>query len=128
MFESVIKLIDWIVEKLSNHVFPFVIVRDYEGGVVFRLGKFLKTLDKGLNWKWPLIDEAHTVMTSIDTFHIHEINITTRDQKTVVIGVAVECQIQDVRKFIIEVNDAISNAHDIARDIVTGKQIGRAHV
>lgn len=119
MFESIIKLIDWIAEKLSNHVFPFVIVRDYEGGVILRLGRYLKTLDKGLNWKWPFVDEANTTLTSIDTFHIHEINITTRDNKTVVIGVAVEYQINDVKKFLIDVNDAISNAHDIARGVVS---------
>ena len=37
---------------------PIVIIREWEGGLVLRLGKFNKSLKKGINIVIPFIDKA----------------------------------------------------------------------
>ena len=67
MFDGILRIIEWLIEKLKDYVSPIVILRCYESGVLLRLGTYKKELKEGINWKIPLIDEAHTIIKTIDT-------------------------------------------------------------
>lgn len=118
MLDGLIRLLEWVGDKWRDYISPFCIIRDYEGGVLMRLGHYKHNLKKGINWKLPIIDEVHTVLISIDTFHIANINVTTTDGKMISIGAIVEFEITDVKKYLIDMNDASSNSHDMARGII----------
>ena len=56
MLDGFIKLLEWIGEKWRDYLSPIIILRDYEAGVLLRIGKYRKNLKVGLNWKVPIID------------------------------------------------------------------------
>jgi regulator of protease activity HflC (stomatin/prohibitin superfamily) len=118
MGDLIIRTLEWLADKWHEYLSPYVILRDYEGGVLLRLGKYKNNLKTGVNWKLPIIDEVHTVITTTNTFHVANVNITTTGGETISVGVIIEYDITDVKKYILDVNEAESNAHDIARGVI----------
>lgn len=118
MIDGLVKLIDWLWEKFSEHLWPVIVIRDYEAGMRLRLGRRIGRLKTGVNWKWPLIDEIHTCLTKPDTFHVSNATVTTADGKTAAFGTIVEYQIVDPEKYLLDYNEALSNMHDFARGSV----------
>ena len=113
------QIFDYVGAKWNEYLAPYVIIREYEGGLVLRLGLFKKELHKGLNWKCPFIDEVHSCSVSVDTFRLININFTTSDGITATVGATVEFDICDVYKFLIEKNEGLSNGKDIAWGIIS---------
>lgn len=118
MLDGVIKLLEWIFEKWTDFLSPIFVVREYEAGVLLRLGKYKKNLEHGVNFKWPLVDEIHTVIKTVDTFHVAAVDITTLDGKQVSVEPIVKFDIIDPKKYILDVNAAADNLHDITRGII----------
>jgi regulator of protease activity HflC (stomatin/prohibitin superfamily) len=118
MFDGILRIIEWLIEKLKDYVSPIVILRCYESGVLLRLGTYKKDLKEGINWKIPLIDEAHTVIKTIDTFHVAAVDITTLDNKQVSVEPIIKFDIVNPKKYLIDTNNASDNLHDIARGII----------
>ena len=118
MGDLIIKTLEWLADKWHEYLSPYVIMRDYESGVLLRLGRYKKNLKTGVNWKLPFIDEVHSVVITTNTFHVANVNVTTTDQKTISVGVIIEYDITDVKKYLLDVNEAESNAHDIARGVI----------
>lgn len=110
----IINTLQWIGDKWTEYLSPYVIIRDYEAGVILRLGKYKHKLKKGLNWKLPLIDEVHTCNCKADTYRITGNDVTTSDGITMTIGIAIEYTIEDEYKWLIQNNDSLTNLHDIA--------------
>ena len=86
--------------------------------LVVKLGTYKKNLKEGINFKIPLIDEVHVVITTIDTFHISPVDITTIDNKQVSVEPIIKFDIIDPKKYLVDVNEAAGNIHDIARGII----------
>jgi regulator of protease activity HflC (stomatin/prohibitin superfamily) len=118
MLDGFIRLLEWLGEKWRDYLAPVFIVRTYEAGVLLRLGKYKKDLTEGVNFKIPFIDEIHTVIRTVDTFHVNPVDITTTDAKQVSVEPIVKFEIIDPKKFILDVNDGASNMHDITRGII----------
>jgi len=109
---------EWIKELLTlfwDYLKFWILVNHYEESVQLRCGKYYRTLTAGLYFKWPFIDYALDVYIKPDTMEIEPLSITTSDGKNISIGLMIEFQITDSRKFKVEVNDALSNMRDIAR-------------
>lgn len=113
------QIFDYVAEKWHEYLAPYVIMRDYEGGVVLRLGRMNRTLKRGFNWKWPLVEEVHSCVVSTDTFRLVNINFTTSDGITATVGATIEFDINDVFKFLIEKNEGLSNGKDISWGIIS---------
>ena len=113
------QVFDYIGAKWNEYLAPYVIIREYEGGLVLRLGEFKKELHKGFNWKCPLIDEVHSCSISTDTFRLINVNFTTSDGITATVGATIEFDVADVYKFLIEKNDGLSNGKDISWGIIS---------
>jgi regulator of protease activity HflC (stomatin/prohibitin superfamily) len=118
MLDGLIKLLEWIGEKWRDYLSPFCIVKEYEKGVLLRLGKYKKGLKVGVNLKLPIIDEIHTCLCKVDTFHVSPVNVTTLDQKQVSVEPIIKFDIVDAKKYLIDTNEAASNLHDISRGII----------
>lgn len=118
MSEGLIRIFEWIAEIWRDYLSPVLVLRCYEGGVLLRLGTYRKNLKEGINFKLPLIDEVHVVITTIDTFHISPVDITTLDNKQVSVEPIIKFDITDPKKYLVDVNEAAGNIHDIARGII----------
>jgi modulator of FtsH protease HflK len=104
-----------------NILRPWVVVSDYEGGVVLRFGIFHKELTPGLNWKLPIADTTIITSTVITTMALRPQTLTTLDDLTVVISAIVKYRIADVRAYLLEIWDSA----DVLNDVTLGaiKQI-----
>jgi len=118
MSEGLIRIFEWIAEIWRDYLSPVLVLRCYEGGVLLRLGTYKRNLKEGINFKIPLIDEVHIVITTIDTFHISPVDITTIDNKQVSVEPIIKFDIIDPKKYLVDVNEAAGNIHDIARGII----------
>jgi len=118
MLDGLIRIIEWLGEKFKDYISPIFILREYESGVLLRLGIYKRNLIAGINFKWPLLDEVHTVIRTVDTFHVAAVDITTLDGKQVSVEPIIKFEIIDPKKYLIDVNQASDNLHDIARGII----------
>lgn len=112
-------MFDWlreIIKALGDHLIPFVVVPAYQNAGVLRLGKYARTLAPGFHWKWPFLEDIYTENIFRTTLALEPQTITTKDDKTVVVGGIVRFRVAEVQPFIIE----IGNQHDLLRDTSMG--------
>ncbi len=104
----------------------FYIVDEAERGVVLRFGKVLDvTVQPGLHWNPPLIDEVNLVNVSELNAKTYENRaMLTTDENIIDIAVTVQYRIQDPAKYVIAVQDpelSLDNASESAiRHVVGG--------
>ena len=61
----------------------FTVINEYERGIVLRLGKYNRELDKGFHWLLPLaIEEALSENVVITTINLNSQSLTDRDWET----------------------------------------------
>lgn len=117
------KLIDLMVTFIHD-ILPFKIVDQWEKGVHLRFGKYLSTIEPGLNWKFPFFDQILTTPVITQTVNLSPQTVTTQDDKSVVLTSIVRYHIYDVRKFLLNVmhaNDVlVDTTQGIIRDLVEG--------
>jgi len=83
----------------------FYQVDQQERGVVLRFGKYLETVQPGLQWNPPLIDEVTTVNTTkVRAVSLREIMLT-QDENIVEVKLSVQYVIDDPAKFVLKVRD-----------------------
>ncbi len=111
-------LFEKVYDLLEEYIFPFKILNQYESGLVLRLGKYHRNLKTGWNWKYPFVEKVQSVFHTTNTFHITNVNVTTKDNKTISVGPIIEYQIIDATKYILDFNEAESNMHDLSRGII----------
>lgn len=108
-----------ILHQIWTHLIPFFIIEEYERGVRLRLGKLVHdNLTPGFHWKIPLADKVLSSIVTTDTLNINNVNITTLDNKTIAVGAVLEFEVVNIKKFIIDINEARTNAHDICRGLM----------
>lgn len=119
------KLIDVLLQFIYD-IIPIYFVKEYNKGVQFRAGKFLKVVEPGLRWKIPFFDtyELKTVVTT--TLSIPTQSLTTKDGKRIVVKAVVKYNIFDVKKFTLDVfdgYDAISDTTQaLAKEIIMERE------
>ena len=112
MFE---RIFDFIA-GFWNVLRPWVVVNDFEGGVILRFGRYYRKLTPGLHWKLPLADNALTTSTVITTMALRPQTLTTRDDLTIVISAIVKYHIADVRAYLLDIWDSA----DVLNDVTLG--------
>lgn len=115
MSDAFTRLAEWIAQ-FWDHMRPWAIVDQFEGGVIFRLGKYARTIEPGWNWKWPLAEIDKTVHTVVTTMSLPPQTVTTNDGKAVVVSCIVKYQIRDVKPYFCQIWDA----GDVLRDVTMG--------
>ncbi len=91
------------------------IVKQYEIGVLFRLGRVIGERDPGLNWIVPFIDQLHRVSLRIVTMPIQSQGIITRDNVSVDVSAVAYFRVTDATKSVIAIEDVDSAINQIAQ-------------
>jgi regulator of protease activity HflC (stomatin/prohibitin superfamily) len=81
------------------------ILREYERGVVFRLGRLIPVKGPGLVIIWPIIDKLVKVSLRVVTMDVPAQDIITRDNVTVKVNAVVYFRVIDPAKAITAVED-----------------------
>ena len=105
------KLVDLLITCAQWFRFC-VIVRDYEGGVCLRWGKFNRMLEPGFHWLWPFgVEEVALCNVVLETRNTQPQSLTTKDGVSLVISTVVTYTVSDPRTYLLGVFDA-SNVID----------------
>ena len=112
-------LLQLFVEFIGLFQF-FTVVDQFERGVILRFGKFNRVINPGLHFMLPLnIDKAIThevVMTARET---DEQSLTTNDGKKIVVSTLVVYTLEDIRKILLEVEEAETVLENYAYGVIT---------
>jgi len=104
--------------------FSIRIIQQYETGVVFQLGRYSRTLQPGLNFIIPVIEDARVVDMRVLTNDIPKQQAITKDNVPVSINGVVYFQVVDAQTAVIKVQSylyAVSQyAQAALRDVVGG--------
>ncbi len=101
-FSGLILVIVLFVYFLSSAI---KILREYERGVVFRLGRIIPIKGPGLVIIWPIIDKLVKVSLRTVTMDVPSQDIITRDNVTVKVNAVVYFRVVEPIKAITEVTD-----------------------
>ena len=115
MFDRLFYAIEFIVQWFS-----FATVVDaYEYGLVLRLGKFNRTLSPGLHFIYPFgVDQVFTENVVQETQSVSTQSLTTKDGKNIIISAVLSYRIKDIRKYMLEVEDAAGVLEDSTYGVV----------
>jgi regulator of protease activity HflC (stomatin/prohibitin superfamily) len=91
------------------------ILKEYERGVVFRLGRIIPVRGPGLVIIWPVIDKLIKVSLRTVTFDVPSQDIITRDNITVKVNAVVYFRVIDPEKAITAVEDFFYATSQIAQ-------------
>src|SRR5512142_1329623 len=104
---SILIVVVVVVLFLMGAALAVKIVRQYEQGVLFRLGRVLGVRAPGLRIIIPLVDIMHRVSLRIVTMPIQSQGIITRDNVSVDVSAVAYFRVVDATKSVI----AIENVH-----------------
>ena len=111
-FMSFLFIIFLVVYFLSSAI---KILKEYERGVVFRLGRIIPVKGPGLVLIWPLIDKLVKVSLRIVTMDVPSQDIITRDNITVKVNAVVYFRVMDPVKAITAIEDFFFATSQIAQ-------------
>lgn len=83
----------------------FYTVDQQERGVILRLGKFTETVQPGLQWNPPLIDDVTILnVTSVRTYD-HRSLMLTKDENIVDVDMTIQYVVSDPKNYVLNVRD-----------------------
>lgn len=91
------------------------ILKEYERGVVFRLGRIIPVKGPGLVIIWPIIDKLVRVSLRTVTFDVPSQDVITKDNITVKVNAVVYFRVMDPIKAITDVEDYFYATSQIAQ-------------
>lgn len=83
----------------------FYTVDQQERGIVLRLGKYLETVQPGLQWNPPLIDEVIKVNTTRIRTYDHRSLMLTEDENIVDVDMTVQYVVADPMMYVLKIRD-----------------------
>lgn len=111
-FMGVLVTVFFIVYFLSSAI---KILREYERGVVFRLGRIIPVKGPGLVIIWPIIDKLVKVSLRTVTMDVPSQDVITKDNISVKVNAVVYFRVMDPVKAITEVEDFYFATSQIAQ-------------
>ena len=111
-FMSFLFILFLVVYFLSSAI---KILKEYERGVVFRLGRIIPVKGPGLVLIWPLIDKLVKVSLRIVTMDVPSQDIITKDNITVKVNAVVYFRVMDPTKAITAIEDFFFATSQIAQ-------------
>ena len=91
------------------------ILNEYERGVIFRLGRVIKTKGPGLIILIPVIDKMKKIDLRIVTLDVPPQDIITRDNVSIKVSAVVYFRVLDSRKAVIEVENFLFATSQLAQ-------------
>ncbi|MBI9009830.1 MAG: slipin family protein [Tenericutes bacterium] len=93
----------------------FTIVKEYQSGVKFRFGKFVKVLKPGIRLVIPIIHEYKKVDLRTITQDVPQQKCITKDNVTITINAVVYYRVFDAKKAVLEVKDCFFAVTQLAQ-------------
>lgn len=109
------KLLD-IILKFVENITPWVVLREYQEGVLLRLGRYRRVMGPGFHLMIPFVDHVDEVVTVWTTFSLPVQTIATKDGRIVIAKGMVKCRVSDAKAYMIDTYDA----KDAMSDTVCG--------
>jgi membrane protease subunit HflK len=81
----------------------FYTVDQQERAVILRLGKYLETVNPGLQWNPPLVDDVSKINVTAVRTHDHSALMLTEDENIVEVGLSVQYLVSNPKDFLLEV-------------------------
>lgn len=91
------------------------IVRPVERGVVERFGKYLKTVDAGIHFIIPFVDNMIMVNTTERMIDVGSQNVITKDKLNAVVDAVIYYRVNNVENSLYQVNDVRSQLTTLAQ-------------
>jgi membrane protease subunit HflK len=101
----------------------FEVLMPYEKGVRVRWGQYHSEVGPGVVWKWSLADDILRDNVVPTTTPLHEQTLTTADGVTCVVRGIVRWRINNVRRLLLEVEDADGAIIDVCHGAITDNVI-----
>ena len=98
-------------------------VDEKERSVVLRFGKYLDTVNPGLHWNIPLVDNVIPVSVTQERQYVSRSQMLTEDENIVELPLSVQYNIKNARDFVLNVKDpelSLKHATDSALRHVVG--------
>ena len=111
------KLIDFLIDMLDK-LMPVFIVNQFDKAVLLRRGIYVKTLDGGMYFKIPFLDEVLTQTYVTTTMNLPAQSLTTRDGKSIVVKAIIKYNIFDVKTLLLETWDAVDAISDTTQGVI----------
>lgn len=97
---------------------PFVVVDQWQGGVILRLGLFRRTATPGFHWKWPFMETAQLYSTVVTTTALDAQSIMAEDRKVYTVEGVVRWRVDDVKPFACDIWDGENVIIDSAKSAI----------
>ena len=109
------RLIDLFIEVID--IFRcWVVVDEFEAGILLRLGKFHREISPGFCFKLFAFDRELIVRTSITTMELRPQSLITKDGTLIVTNAIIKYQVVKAKPFLLEIWDAT----DVLKDVTMG--------
>lgn len=112
---------DWlrkIFDRLLS-IFPrILILTPYEGGIRITLGKYVKRLGAGWYLFWPLIQRIVWMEIQTQVVDLRTQSIRIKDNCDIIVSGAIQYNIKDVKKAIVNVQDIDKAIETLALGII----------
>src|ERR1700741_5632764 len=109
MFEESAKLLVWLISVvlLAVIILPQMvrILREYERGVIFRLGKLLGAKGPGLILLIPIVDRMVRMDLRVVTINVERQEVMTRDNVPVTVDAVVYFRVVDPQAAVVKVEN-----------------------
>ena len=91
------------------------VLKEYERGVIFRLGRCIGAKGPGLIWLWPIIDKMAKVSTRIVAMDVPPQDVITKDNVTIKVNAVVYFRVIEAAKAVIEVENFLYATSQLAQ-------------
>lgn len=106
-------IVDAVLKNLMD-LMPFVIVRDYERGVRWTLGRNPQELKPGPHWRMWLYHSSEVMATVDDVIWLPTQSVITKDEKLVCFRASIGYRVRDVVKHFCSVQDFVESTKVLA--------------
>ncbi len=86
-------------EYIFNQFRFWVIINEWESGILLRRGKLRKKLSAGMYLKLPIFDSVYCQPNRTKELDVSQVNVLTKDRETYTVSVAAHYKIVDVWEF-----------------------------
>ena len=108
----VVILILFVIFILANAI---KILREYERGVIFRLGRLIETKGPGIIFLWPIVDRMVKVSLRTVVMDVPPQDIITKDNVSLKVNAVVYFRVVQAEKAVVEVADYLFATSQISQ-------------
>ena len=111
------KLIEFLLNIIED-IMPVFFVKQYNNGILLRMGKFVRVVKPGVVFKIPFLDKVEITTIVTTTLSVPTQSVITKDKKQLVVKSVVKYKISDVELFMLNVYDSTDAISDITQAII----------